>query len=177
MSSNFASASEGIAASQLQAASIIPCQSFASHYQETFQDKHGASFLARPDFKHSDLPVFFEYKTSLLNTKTSQQSAEKKLRTQYEFRFKQHSSHLTAAQVSTALWSAGFRSDCLAAAWNHSLHKHLIIQKVLGTENYVVLFPDSIIDAPANRQDFEKYDKAGLFYLPLTKAAAFVSSQ
>lgn len=133
------------------AVGATPCHSFAPHAPDYYMDKLGHHSKCRPDFHiyHEGENKFFEFKAHPLNRKGSKKTCLTALRTQYEYRFRRSSGSMSHDAISAELWNAGHRLDCLKNAWNHSINKHLIIQKVLGRESYIVVFnnkplPDDI---------------------------------
>jgi hypothetical protein len=163
MSATYSSAAEQAIAAHFISLGCIPCQSFHPHFQTEFPDKNGYMFTALPDFYHKPSNTFFEYKCGALNSKGSFLAADNKLRGQYRFRFKQDSSALSHYAVSERLWKARYQYDCLEHAWNHSLAKHLIVQRALSPQHYVVVFD---IDLPGEAIS-KKYERKGLFSIPL----------
>lgn len=165
MPKTFASMAEQAASLIFLALGCIDCQTtgqtFAPHFQTEFTDKKGHVFTAKPDFYHSESNTFFEFKCYPLGSCQSYSASENKLRTQYRWRLKSSNADtgMKYHEVSAALWHSGFRNDCLESAWNHCLSKHLIIQKALGTENYVVIFGNTLDEDTA-----DKYAKKGLFH-------------
>ena len=153
------------------AAGATPCQSFCPHAPEYYTDRLGESSKCLPDFYiyHDGKHKFFEFKAHPLNHKTSKKSCLTKLQAQYQYRFQRTPSGLSHDAISAELWNAGFRSDCLQHAWNHSIHKHLIIQKALGLESYVVVFEKQPFPV-----DVKYYDSKGLGWITLDRLANFL---
>lgn len=174
MSKRFASISEGDAAQFLATLHVIPCQSFSPDFQTEFTDKRGFTGTYLPDFKHicpvTGKVTFFETKFAALNSKQSHETSENKLRAQYRYRFGDDTG-LKYHEVSHSLWNSKWRSDCLLHAFNHSLTKHLLIQKTLGRENYIILFGN---DLPKNTAD--AYTKKGLFFMHISQLEAYLKS-
>ncbi|QYG06065.1 hypothetical protein [Janthinobacterium sp. PAMC25594] len=173
MSKRFASISEGDAAQFLATLNVLPCQSFSPDFQTEFTDKRGFTGTYLPDFKHTchvtGKVTFFETKFAALNSKQSHETSENKLRAQYRYRFGDDTG-LKYHEISKTLWNSHWRSDCLLHAFNHSLTKHLLIQKALSRENYIVIFGN---DLPLNIT--EKYTKKGLFYLHISELADYLT--
>lgn len=173
MSKRFASVSEGDAAQFLATLNVFPCQSFAPDFQTQFTDKLGFTGTYLPDFKHicpaTGKVTFFETKFAALNSKQSHEASENKLRSQYRHRFGIDAG-LKYHEINKALWNSKWRSDCLLHAFNHSLTKHLLIQKALGRENYIVVFGN---DLPLDIA--EKYTKKGLFFLHVSELADYLT--
>jgi hypothetical protein len=173
MSKRFASITEGDAAQFLATLGVLPCQTFAPHFQTDFTDKRRFTGTYLPDFKHvcpiTGKVTFFETKFAELNTKGSHEASENKLRSQYRYRFG-NDAGLKYHQVSKALWNSKWRNDCLDHAFNHSLIKHLLIQKALGRENYIVVFGNDLPEEVANA-----YRKKGLFFLHISQLAAHLT--
>ena len=167
----FASLSELSIAPLFLSLGCIACQTFAPHFQTTFKDKDDYQFVARPDFYHPFTNTFFEFKSCELNNKQSFRTADNRLRAQYTYRYKElpPASHF---DVSKLLWdSKKYRIDCLLHAWNHSLSKHLIVQRALGTENYMVVFGNTLSDDVAI-----KYQKKGLGFLSTSQLAGYLTA-
>ena len=172
MSKRFASISEGDAAQFLATLNVLPCQSFSPDFQTEFTDKRGFTGTYLPDFRHT-CPVtgkvtFFETKFAALNSKQSHEASEKKLRAQYRYRFGSDAD-LKYHEVSKALWNSKWRSDCLLHAFNHSLTKHLLIQKTLGRENYIVIFGNNLPEEISN-----KYTKSGLNFMHISEISTYL---
>lgn len=161
------------AISTFLAAGATPCNSFAPHAQEYYTDKLGETSKCLPDFYiyHEGKHKFFEYKAHSLNHKGSKKASLTKLRTQYQYRFRRPPGGLSHDAISTALWRAEHRTDCLQNAWNHSIHKHLIIQKTLAHECYVVVFEKQPLPA-----DAKYYNSKGLGWITLNQLPNYLSS-
>lgn len=172
MSKRFASISEESAAPIFEVLGAIPCESFAPYFQTEFTDKRGFTGTYLPDYRHicpvSGKVTFFETKFSLLNSKQSHQAAENKLRAQYRHRFGKDTG-LQYHEVSKALWNSKWRNDCLLHAFNHSLAKHLLIQKALGRENYVVVFGNDLPDDVTNN-----YANKGLHFIHISQLCSYL---
>lgn len=167
----FASAAEQSAAPTFIAAGCVPCQTFAPHFQTSFTDKLKETFTAKPDFYHAASNTFFELKSCALNPRQSIKAARNRLKVQYEYHFDASGAGLTHDQLSSRLWaSSKWRKDCLNHAFNHALHKHLIIQKALGRENYIVVF-----DCKLTEEQENNYHKKGLLFIYLKDLAAFLT--
>lgn len=131
--------SKALTAEQKAVASFLAvgatsCHSFAPHAPEYYTDKLGERSKCLPDFYiyHDDKHKFFEYKSHKLNHKGSKRKCLSALRIQYNWHFGRSPGNMSHDAISKALWNAGHRVDCLKNAWNHSIHKHLIIQKLLS---------------------------------------------
>jgi len=171
MSKHFSSIAEANADTIFANLGCIRCESFAPHFQTEFVDKRGTVFTAKPDRYHAASNTFIEFKFAELGTPQSLSASENKLRGQYRHRFGKNTDiGLKYHEVSKALWNSKWRNDCLMYAWNHCLHKHLLIQKSLGQENYIVVFgnglPQEAIDA---------YTKKGLFFMHISQLEAYLT--
>jgi len=170
MSKHFSSIAEAKADAIFTALGCIRCESFLPYFPDLFKDANGDEFKALPDYYHPATNTFFEYKTCALNGKKSFKTADNKLRAQYRHNIGPDTG-LTYAQVSAATWAAKYRNDCLLHAWNHALAKQLAVQKTLGTENFVVIFGNTL-----DAKEALKYEKKGLAFLPLAKLEAFLTA-
>ena len=177
MSEAFASLAEQKAATIFSSLGCIRTQTFAPHFQTTFSDKDSYTVIHKPDFLHkcptTGKITFFEFKCHRLNHKQSFRACDAQLRVQYNWRFKHEPLGMSYAEVSQALWnSAGNagRTDCLNHAWNHSIKKHLITQKALTANNYVVVFAKQ-----PEPEDATYYAKKGLFYITLDKLPTYLN--
>lgn len=173
MPKHFASTSEANAAPIFEALGCEPCQSFAPYFQTEFTDKRGFTGTYLPDFKHT-CPVtgkvtFFETKFAALNSKQSHETSENKLRAQYRYRFGDDTG-LKYHEISNALWNSKWKKDCLDHAFNHSLAKHLLIQKTLGRENYIVVFGIHLHDDVTS-----SYTKKGLNFIYLSEISKYLT--
>ncbi|MDQ1817462.1 hypothetical protein RBA41_29570 [Massilia sp. CCM 9210] len=159
------------AATSFLAVGAVPCQTFAPHYPEYYPDKYGETGKCLPDFyicingKH----VFFEFKDAPLNHKQSRKACRKSLQGQYKWRFDRDPGNMSHDSLSTALWRAEWYIDCLNHAYNHSLVKHLIIQKLLGRESYILVFEEE----PSSK-DAKYYNSKGLFWITLAQLPKFI---
>lgn len=173
MSKRFASISEGDAAEFLATLNVLPCQSFSPDFQTEFTDKCGFTGTYLPDFKHTcavtGKVTFFETKFAALNSKQSHEKSENKLRAQYRYRFGDDTG-LKYHEISNALWNSKWKKDCLDHAFNHSLAKHLLIQKTLGRENYIVVFGIHLHDDVTS-----SYTKKGLNFIYLSAISKYLT--
>lgn len=146
-------------------------ETFAPHYPTHYADKDGELSECKPDFYifHEGRHKFFEFKAAPLNKKQCKASCLSALRRQYEWHFKSSAGDMSHSQLSQILWNSRWRSDCLSSAWNHSCRKHLIIQKALGPECYVVVF-----SVEPSIKDAEYYNEKGLFYITLEQLPVFM---
>lgn len=161
------------AATSFLAVGAALCKTFAPHYPEYYPDKYGETGKCLPDFYifHNGKHVFFEFKEAPLNHTQSRKSCRKSLQGQYRWHFKHNPGNMSHDSLSTALWDAGHRIDCLNYAYNHSLVKHLIIQKTLGRDCYIVVF-----SKPPTQTDAEYYDKKGLAYISIENLPLFLTT-
>ena len=107
----------------------------------TFTDKDGVSFNAKADLLING--NYIELKQHPLNSKTSITTCYNKLVERYINRFNQPPpSYYTHYDLSSELYLAGYRYDCLEHAWNHSAVKHSIVSSTLAEHgmNYIVVF-------------------------------------
>jgi hypothetical protein len=169
MPETFASSAEQSAAKYFAANKCIPCQTFAPHFQTEFIDSEGYKFTALPDFYHAGTNTFFEFKSGLLNSKKSFRTADNKLRSQYRH-YIGSDAGLSYSYISSQFWLSKWQNNCLLHAWNHSIAKHLIIQKSLGVRNYVVIF-GNVLDEETSK----KYTKKGLFHLHISQLSSFLT--
>lgn len=99
-------------------------------------DKKGDIFKAKVDGLLSD-SIYIEYKAHQLNSKTSLQSSTNEILNQLRYRFPAYRALPDEAMpshdvASGKLWNAGFHTDCLKHAWNHSAYKQAIVAKRLA---------------------------------------------
>ena len=126
----------------------------------TFKDKQGTPFNAKADLLINDL--YIELKESTLNTKTSVKSSLNALRTQYKWRFNAPpDENMNHNLLSSLLWSAGYRKDCLDHAWNHSACKHQIVSNTLAEHDidYLIVFSkhDQLVEHNGKMLHFKDY--------------------
>lgn len=168
MPKRFSSDTEANAAPYFAALGCVPCQTFAPHFQTEFTDKRGTEFTGKPDFYHAASNTFFEAKFCELGTPQSFSASDNKMRAQYRFRFG-NDAGLKYREVSAALWHSKWRNDCLQYGWNHCLHKHLLIQKALGSEKYIVIFGNEL-----KQEIADSYTKRGLHFMHISKLEAYL---
>jgi hypothetical protein len=166
----FASIAEAAAAAILLTLGITACQSFAPNFQTEFVDKRGTTFTALPDFYHAPTNTYIEYKSHALGSIQSFSASEKKMRAQYQWRFKGPSTGMSINAVGNALWKSNWSNDCLEYQWNHQLHKHLIVQRAIGRENYIVVFSNKL-----SQEDTDDYTKKGLFFLHISQLETYLT--
>lgn len=186
MSNIFNSKSESEVAPYLLTLGIIACTSFAPHFQTEFTDKLGNVREHQPDFATSfnhanDKPLFIETKFSLLNSKTSFKSSFNAITRQHNHRHNYQAPSRSYAEMSHWLWNHNggqWRNDILENSWNHAKSKILITQAAIGSENYLVVFPDHIVNSkkPENIKAFKEYDNRGLNYQPLSKLESYITT-
>jgi hypothetical protein len=147
------SAAEAHASFRLAHLGIMPCP---SAYPITFRDRDGVTFVARSDFKHEASGVWFEYKASNLNSKTTKATADK-----------------AEARVirDEAL---GFVNDrnrlykLLQAQWCHSVHKQAAVVKALTPARVVLLLKHE-----PGEEEAKRLSKAGIFWRTLGNVSVF----
>lgn len=131
----------------------------------TFTDKKGESFKAKVDGRLSD-SIYIEYKDHPLNSKTSLQSATNELYTQLRYRFPAYRGLPLEAmpshdRTSGKLWNAGFQTDCLNHAWNHSAYKQALVAKRLAEDGIrlIIIFHKhpAIMEYRGQKMPFQAY--------------------
>jgi hypothetical protein len=139
------SAFEQRIAEQMQSLGFTRCDDF---YSVTFSDKKGQTFHAKADWYHPGLKLYAETKSHTLNSKKSQQSAEKGVERQRQYR------QIKGQPLKLI--------DLLENQWCHSKHKQAAVQRSLSPQQMIVVFEQSIpID------EMQAYKKAGLVCISL----------
>lgn len=119
-----------------------------AYYQISFVDKTGRPFRARADWYHPALDLYAETKNHTLNSKTSQESAEKAIERQQQYR------QIKGQPLKLI--------DLLKNQWCHSRYKQAAVQRALTPQQMIVVFEKSIpID------EMKAYQKAGLVCISL----------
>ena len=157
------------------AVGAAPCQTFAPHYPTHYLDKKGSLNEHKPDFYTYAFGnhIFFESKcggATRLNAHQSKETCRKALMSQYKWRFKRDPGDMSHSKLSVALWDAGYHNDCLDHGWNHSLTKHLLTQRIIGRESYMIVFTK-----PPTLEDAANYTKKGLAYITIGQLAKFLT--
>jgi len=134
------SAFEQRIAEQMQSLGFIRCDDF---YSVTFSDKKGQTFRAKADWFHPGLKLYAETKSHTLNGKTSQESAEKGVERQRQYR------QIKGQPLKLI--------DLLENQWAHSKHKQAAVQRELTPQQMIVVF-----EKPIPLDEMKAYKKAGL---------------
>lgn len=145
---HYDSKAEAAASRRFRQLGCIPTDAAFPH---TFTDAEGKEFRAKPDFFHPASGLFIEHKSAPLNSRTTKSIADRAIASKQAFK----------GTLST--W------DWLCDGWNHSKHKHAIVQRELSPQNFVVVF-----DQAPTAKEAMAYKKGGLVFIAMTALPSYL---
>lgn len=175
MQQTYDSISESRLAPAIRALGGNRCDSFEPHLTSSYYDASNSPQRGKPDFliERGRGFHFIDTKDGVLNNWYTQQESTIALRKAYGECFGRCGDKLTQSELSTALYSQGFKGQKLAreAAWNHSLFKLLALQAKHGYQRFLVVF-----ERNPTAVDAARYCAAGLVFCTIKTLPDFLQT-
>ena len=147
------SSDEAQASFRLAPMGIMRC---TETYPVTFKDKTGTPFTAKSDFRCQASGTWFEFKSAMLNSKTTFAAAKKAVAT------------VRRDEAMCVLSKGSLRYRLLDSQWCHSRYKQAVVVNALTPAKVVLVFKHAPGDDAAKR-----LAKAGIFWRTLDNVSVF----